>query len=59
MIDLALKLGKTIAEIERMESRELSEWIAYFQLLTDEQTKSAMDHKAAQLQSKAKSALKA
>lgn len=32
LFDLALRLNKTVAELERLPSSELTEWMAYFSL---------------------------
>ena len=46
MFDLALRLNKTVFELEQMSTGEFTEWIAYFKLLESEKEDVEMREKA-------------
>ena len=46
MFDLALKLGKTVGEIQQMPAAELQEWKVYSRILTEEAANADLDNKA-------------
>lgn len=58
MFKLALTLGKSIAEIERLDSREIAEWVAYFNNEMHDDNIRRMEVNAQVLQARAKAKLR-